>query len=68
MDQNRLSELSINSIESDIANAIDYDDIIDGFATADARKKDFFKIKTITIFYELTFSLKLLNLKMLNKF
>lgn len=41
MKQGRLNELTILSIEKDIANSINYDDIIDEFAAAKARKKDF---------------------------
>lgn len=41
MGQERLSELAIISIENNIASSINYDDIIDDFATAKARKKDF---------------------------
>lgn len=41
MSQNRLNELSIILIEKDIANLIDYDDIIEQFAASKARKKEF---------------------------
>lgn len=40
MNQDRLNSLAIISIESDIAKSIDYDDIIDEFATQKARKRD----------------------------
>lgn len=40
MNQDRLNSLAIISIESDIAKCIDYDDIIDEFATQKARKRD----------------------------
>lgn len=41
MGQDMLSELSIISIEKEIANSISYDDIIEEFATAKARKMSF---------------------------
>lgn len=42
MGQERLSDLAIISIENDVANAIEYDDVIEDFATAKARKKSLF--------------------------
>lgn len=39
MQQNRLNDLTIISIEKEIANSLNYDDIIDEFATSKARKK-----------------------------
>lgn len=41
MGQERLNDLAIISIENDVANPIDYDDVIEDFATAKARKKSF---------------------------
>lgn len=41
MNQERLNELAIISIEHDIANSIEYDDVIDDFAKSKARKKNF---------------------------
>ncbi|XP_055302581.1 uncharacterized protein LOC129568556 [Sitodiplosis mosellana] len=37
--QDRLNHLAIISIESDVANSIQYDDVIEEFATSKARKK-----------------------------
>lgn len=41
MGQDRLSELAIISIEKEIANSIDYDDIIEDFANKKSRKLEF---------------------------
>lgn len=41
MGQDRLNELAIISIEKEIANSIDYDDVIEYFASKKARKKEF---------------------------
>jgi hAT family C-terminal dimerisation region len=41
MNQGRLNELTIMSIEHEIANTIEYDDVIDEFAKSKARKKIF---------------------------
>lgn len=41
MNEERLNELSIISIEKDLANAIPVDDIIDDFAASKERKKKF---------------------------
>lgn len=41
MQQKRLNELAIISIESDIANSNNFDDVIEDFATSKARKKKF---------------------------
>ena len=38
MRQDRLTSLSIVSIEYDIANSLNYDNIIDDFASSKARK------------------------------
>lgn len=39
MGQERLSDVAIILIENDVANSIEYDDVIEDFATAIARKK-----------------------------
>ena len=39
--QDRFNNLAIISIENDVANSIQYDDIIEEFATSKARKKTF---------------------------
>lgn len=41
MSQDRLSQLAIISIEKEIANSIDYDDVIEDFASKKARMKKF---------------------------
>lgn len=41
MNQGRLNELTIMSIEHEIANTIEYDEVIDEFAKSKARKKNF---------------------------
>lgn len=42
MEEARLNDIAIISFERDIANAINYDDMIEDFASAKARKKDVF--------------------------
>lgn len=41
MDEERLSDLAIVSIENDVVDLLEYDDIIDTFSAAKARKKTF---------------------------
>lgn len=41
MEQSRLSDLAISSVESDLAKGVDFDEVINKFAALKARKEKF---------------------------